>query len=160
MQTDETPETTAGETRRIVYSDSVTLEDKQGHASSDPQKIVMQNTQNGTLTLTKRFVTINAQGQKVVSTANISKAASFDLYQEIDGVYTKVNTDTYTTNASGQITVPNLPAMDVSGNIIDYYWVETTGTGYLQESSASNVTTIKCRNWRWSDSGAYRGRSF
>ena len=138
----ETTETEAdGTTVRVLYSSAVSLEGKLGHASSDPVEVTMQNTQNGTLILTKKFTSVSSQGSKTTAAADEDSTASFDLYQEVDGVFSKVNEDSYTTDANGQITVTDLPVLS-GGETVNYYWVETDASGYLLESSGNNVTEI------------------
>ena len=127
-----------GEADGTVYSNPVTLEEKLGHASSDPVKVTMRNTQNGTLTLTKKFIVLNSQGTKVEAK---DETATFDLYKKVGETFTKVNENSYTTDASGKITVTDLPVMD--GNAaIEYYWVETSAEGYLQESDKTDTITV------------------
>ena len=138
----ETTETEAdGTTVRVMYSSAVSLEGKLGHASSDPVEVTMQNTQNGTLILTKKFTSVSSQGSKTTAAADEDSTASFDLYQEVDGVFSKVNEDSYTTDANGQITVTDLPVLS-GGETVNYYWVETDASGYLLESSGNNVAEI------------------
>lgn len=132
---------------RVLYSEEVTLENVIGNSSALPKDVVMTNSRNGDLELTKKYVRVNDTGKQTTTTATKDEA-TFALYKQLEGETTYTLYGTYHTDASGKIQVSDLPGEE-DGKIINYYWVEVnTGEGdYDLECSDQNgnkaeVTTI------------------
>lgn len=112
---------------RWAYSDSFTLVAELGKGESEAKKIIMKNTRNGSITVTKQFYDATAAGMKESTT---QKEATFDLYyKDGDGAFQKYNSTSYTTDSSGNLTITDLPTSGASG-ARSYYLVEQGIAGY------------------------------
>lgn len=139
---DENGEGTVGST---VNSEEFTLEQHAGNSSTAPYTVYMVNRRNGSISLTKRFVNVNAQNGTKGNAS--SGSATFELYRRLKGSEApdKYGENSYLVNANGTNTVRDLPVADSTGVAYEYFWKEVSATeGYkLEGTTSAPITTIK-----------------
>ena len=124
-----------------AYSKPVKLVNEDGTVATGVTEVLMDNTRDAKLTLTKKVVTFSG-GKKEIRPANANEF-TFELYKQI-GNQAATKVDEYTTNEKGQIVAENLnidvvKADDGSMQYITYWWVETEKTGYALGSPAAET---------------------
>ena len=128
-----------------AYSKPVKLVNEDGTVATGVTEVLMDNTRDAKLTLTKKVVTFSG-GKKETRPANADEF-TFELYKQI-GNQAATKVGEYITNEKGQIVVENLnidvvKADDGSMQYITYWWVETEKTGYALGSPTAEELTIK-----------------
>lgn len=135
-----------------IYYKEFDLEGCLGEGGTGSKTVTIDNTRNGSITLTKNFYTAGLNGVQQNNDGSLS--ASFDLYAKKGDVVEKVNTAPYTVtnNADGKsITINDLPRTYLSDTgegaaeqPIEYYLVETSpsATDYIS-SEAGGVNTAE-----------------
>ena len=135
-----------------IYYKEFDLEGCLGEGGTGSKTVTIDNTRNGSITLTKNFYTAGLNGVQQNNDGSLS--ASFDLYAKKGDVVEKVNTAPYTVtnNADGKsITINDLPRTYLSDTgegaaeqPIEYYLVETSSsaTDYIS-SEAGGVNTAE-----------------
>lgn len=126
------------EGNRCAYSEGKTLVAALGKGSADATVFEMRNTQNGTITLTKKLVSIQSNGNKPQT---VQQGVTFELYKKNKEGYEKVELTNNTTDAKGQIVASDLQVWEEDGKTpVKYYWVETgNSTGQILESGREGV---------------------
>ena len=134
-------ETTEGTNR--IYTKEFNLVNAQGKIEKN-NTVTMDNTLNGSITLTKNFYTATVNG--LTANTDGTLTATFDLYKQIgDQPAEKVNTDAYevkNNTANNTVTITDLPRETDDKVAIQYYLVETSPSaqGYIS-SEAGGVNT-------------------
>lgn len=111
------------------------LEDAEHHYT---KTVSMNNSQTGSITLTKKFVDMNENGTQ---SENTEKEATFKLYsQSGDDALTEVTADGHTDG--GKVEFTGLALVDEDNRTINYY-LEEVNPDPAYALKADNLTTIK-----------------
>ena len=123
-----------------VYTEAFTLETVCGKGQKDAHTEIMQNTQNAAITLTKKFVTMEGDGEQKTSNANADQA-SFTLYKKVgEKSLEEVSKET---TKDGVISFTDL-AIRENEQDITYYLEEQAVPGYKLElgSDKGNLSIL------------------
>ncbi len=138
-----------------VYSQEFNLEGCLAEDYTGPKTVTIDNTRNGSITLTKNFYTAGNNG--IQQNTDGTLQATFDLYAKKGGKVEKVNTDSYTVTNSADgksVTINDLPRTylpdtggDAEGQPIKYYLVETSPSAadYISSEAGGVNTAEKTR---------------